>query len=197
MRRVGAFLRCCSFVLRSMRLAGAFLRCCLLVWRSMRLVGASLLLKQARVAAGCRLYEWWQRDFADGKRQGATVGHEIDPGATNCERLCRLGPNNSIENELQNPREKTNSNASITPYRTPDGDERRVGRLKGHRRLVSTRERGKLRLASLPGVEQQNTAQRIYHSHPASREAHGRTQAAKASVPITQGRGQPTQAAPR
>ena len=36
-------------------------------------------------------------------------------------------------------------------------------------------QRGKLRLASLPGVEQQNTAQRIYNSHPASREAHGRT----------------------
>ena len=67
------------------------------------------------------------------------------------------------------------TNASITPFRTLGGDEKRVGRLKGHRRLVSTRERGKLRLASLLGVEQQNTAQRIYHSHPASREAQGRT----------------------
>ena len=76
----------------------------------------------------------------------------------------------------QNPREKGDlTNASITPYRTLDGDERRIGRLKGHRRLVSTRERGKLRLASLLGVEQQNTAQRIYHSQPASREAQGRT----------------------
>ena len=128
------------------------------------------------MAAGCRLYEWWQRDLADGKRQGATVGHEIDPGATNCERLCRLGPNKSHWNERKT-REKKRlvTDASITPFRTLGGDEKRVGRLKGHRRLVSTRERGKLRLASLPGVEQQNTAQRIYHSHPASREAQGRT----------------------
>ena len=118
----------------------------------------------------------WQRDFADGKRQGATVGHEIDPGATNCERLCRLGPNKSLEKACKT-REKKRlvTNASITPFRTLGGDEEHVGRLKGHRRLVSTRERGKLRLASSPGVEQQNTAQRIYHSHPASREAQGRT----------------------
>ena len=139
----------------------------------------------------------WQRDFADGKRQGATVGHEIDPGATNCERLCRLGPNKCCKS-LQNPREKEAvPNASITPFRTLGGEEMRVGRLKGHRRLVSTRERGKLRLASLPGVEQQNTAQRIYHAHQASPEAHGRTQAAKASAPTTQPERQPTQAAPR
>ena len=78
------------------------------------------------------------------------------------------------------------TNASITPYRTPDGDERRAGRLKGHRRLVSTRERGKLRLASLPGVEQQNTAQRIYHSHPASRELTDAPGGRKAARPIPQ-----------
>mmetsp|Transcript_3192 Transcript_3192/g.9810 ORF Transcript_3192/g.9810 Transcript_3192/m.9810 type:complete len:87 (-) Transcript_3192:13-273(-) len=33
-------------ILRSMRRVGAFLRCCSFVWRSMRLVGASLLLSR-------------------------------------------------------------------------------------------------------------------------------------------------------
>ena len=44
------------------------------------------LLKQARVAAGCRLYEWWQRDFCRSKRRRATVGHEIDLRATDSQR---------------------------------------------------------------------------------------------------------------
>mgnify|MGYP001424386576 FL=1 len=80
----------------------------------------------------------------------------------------------ALENEPENPREKGGyNNASITPFRTLGGDERRVDDSKAIGASSQRGQRGKLRLASLPGVEQQNTAQRNHHSHPASREAHG------------------------
>ena len=67
------------------------------------------------------------------------------------------------------------TNASITPDRTLDEDARRVERLKA---IGASSQRAREANCASPrslGVEQQKTAQRIYHSHPASREAHGRT----------------------
>ena len=154
-RRVGAFLRCWSFVLRSMRL---------------RLAAVALSAAAGRCGSAI---------FADRNVRRATVGHEIDPGATNYQRFGSIRPKKPICKTLKTREKeikfKTDQRLYHSAQSSLDGTRtRRRPKGSGPRPTTRPASPGNCGLAPRGGRLPQATKYHS-HSHQASREAQRRT----------------------